>query len=691
MYLTNLHLHNFRSHLDLEIEFTKGVNAVVGVNGAGKSSIIEAVIFLLFGEGFNTKQAMLNTDSLSGYVSGTLMLDDGKTVEIYRVIEDSKVKMTYDGKTYVKAGEVKQLWQQLFQLDSHIFKHVNVAKQGEIPLLFSGTESVRREAFQKIFSVPNTTPLRNMIWNEYLKKAPPEYVTLSGLEEEQLVARVDECEKTIAKTNSTISNIALFDMLPEVEITQLYQAKAAAQTAITNRENSTRLKALLLQNETSRETRVQTRTDVRTALAGYPPEQELRDLDAQLTADENRFKQNAAAKTKRDILAKSILSVEEIDNLKLRLAAHKQTCDNATIKVAEATARINEADVKLQKLSVFSGKAECPTCGGDVKNLALLQAEIQSDKAKAQEYKTDMSPQLETARQFVAQHEATLAKANTDQALYDQANTQVDDTVSYDEATHKEIKAAIKTVKEHNDSLVVLDREIAKMDADIEKIKTQLDGFGVFDSSKYATPEAQIAAVDEKLSAHIQAQADTAKLKLEIQKLQLEQEGTLRRIEQSEANKQLNAKRTMYVESLQEIYDVLHPSQFAANLIQTYASVLESKLAHYLKHFGFPYTVKVTDEFNFEVSNDQGHKLPDVSGGQSMMLGLSIRLALHQLFGQSFQLLAIDEPSQGLDAANQIKLWELIDSLRTSKIVEQIIIIDHKDELRQVVDHTITV
>jgi DNA repair protein SbcC/Rad50 len=46
--IASLRLENFKSYADTSIEFTPGINAIVGHNGAGKSSILEAIGFVLF-------------------------------------------------------------------------------------------------------------------------------------------------------------------------------------------------------------------------------------------------------------------------------------------------------------------------------------------------------------------------------------------------------------------------------------------------------------------------------------------------------------------------------------------------------------------------------------------------------------------------------------------------------------------
>jgi exonuclease SbcC len=49
MKLRSLHLTNFRQHADTRVEFGDGLTGIIGANGSGKSTILEAVSFALFG------------------------------------------------------------------------------------------------------------------------------------------------------------------------------------------------------------------------------------------------------------------------------------------------------------------------------------------------------------------------------------------------------------------------------------------------------------------------------------------------------------------------------------------------------------------------------------------------------------------------------------------------------------------
>ncbi len=62
--ITHVHLVNWKSHADSRLEFSRGVNALIGINGAGKSSVLDAVSFALFGTFPSLKARRLGLDDL---------------------------------------------------------------------------------------------------------------------------------------------------------------------------------------------------------------------------------------------------------------------------------------------------------------------------------------------------------------------------------------------------------------------------------------------------------------------------------------------------------------------------------------------------------------------------------------------------------------------------------------------------
>lgn len=54
--ITTLRLSHFRNFAEAQFEFSPGINAIIGPNGSGKTSILEAIYFLAYGKSFRVKE-----------------------------------------------------------------------------------------------------------------------------------------------------------------------------------------------------------------------------------------------------------------------------------------------------------------------------------------------------------------------------------------------------------------------------------------------------------------------------------------------------------------------------------------------------------------------------------------------------------------------------------------------------------
>ena len=162
MIFKRIKLNNFKSHKNTEIKFDKGISVIVGENGAGKSTILEAISFALFKQHTAKKIDDLvrnNADSMS------LELDFVSGSKEYRIIRDkskSQMKSTLYTKTSSNGQfiplctgdkEVSNQIRQILDIDSDLFLNAIYIRQGEIAELVDKTSAEKDLLIGKLLGI----------------------------------------------------------------------------------------------------------------------------------------------------------------------------------------------------------------------------------------------------------------------------------------------------------------------------------------------------------------------------------------------------------------------------------------------------------------------------------------------------------------------------------------------------------
>lgn len=683
--MQKMKLVNFRNHPELELEFKEGVNGIIGKNGSGKSSVLEAIEFLCTGKLFDSKEQCITDGGSTGYVYGEFLIDD-KLAKIKRALSESKTSLEYDGKKYSKSSDVKNLWGQLFQIDEHIFSNVIVAHQKDIPMLFSGEDRIREAIFQKIFLVPNTAKLRSLIWDEYLKKAPAEYYVdtpdvvltkenqLSQLGQQRQIAAVS-LEAAKKKTLLPEEKQKLLDDLVRyrqmeknlLEVPQLEQGLANAQEQLR-----------LLQSE---------QAGLATQIQG---------LDAGLfhkkRASLNELK--TAFSTRNNYLNRISELKSLLNNFKFDQKEYDETlrlCDEYAGLIAGLVHKrddLRKSLTTLEEAQKQNKVAKCPTCQQGISDFTSLVSKLKGDLTVADQAHFEYTQKLVG----MADKKKSLLKSKEQ---IDQLTTQLDQIESMAKTT-KEVQFdenLLTILKEAEDKFLAdkqrhdeLTNSIGGMQLKQKMLEEQLA------SKKNVEPDfaTQLARINSFLQMNEQAEKDYNDCRMALGLLDQQIVTLKNSIEENKLHAAENAKRAIYVNTLQKLYEIFHISVFPRKLAQTYVAEVERQLTRFLVKFNFRYRAKVLDNFKIQMINDSGYTLPRVSGGQEMVVGLCLRMALHAMFSQAFPMLIIDEGTTHLDSdENRPLYFEIIKGLRQELGIKQLIVIDHDAGLAGVCDHAI--
>lgn len=681
MQFTSLRLKNWRNHKDTTIELEAGINGIIGPNGRGKSNIIEAFRFLLTNDLFQgTKTSAITIGEASGYAIGEFILD-GKEGRIERHLDVTKAVLTYDDKTYNKSSEIKEVWEDLLQLNPDIIKNVVIAQQGQIPSLFSGDPSVREKTFQKIFLVPPTEKLRTVIWNNYIKTAPP----ITG--ESNVAELVSEKEELESQLKELIKKYEAVDVLPQKE------AKACTDR-------------LRLLQEVKRD--AGKRVELEEQISGYKVKQtelskKIDELAKQqdsldIQAFHNQKATLEAARDNKDQREKleSQLAALEFDEDTFNeqtqiLIVNDAVIENLNKDVSVLRAELAAANRELRKYDKFDGVKDCPTCGQPVKDFATILNEIVE---RVGNFSHQLATKEEELKQVVELRNAT------NNYLKEAQKTRNDieriafalktlPQIPFSQKEYEIITRAIDFYTKCENDLQLLKAEAAALENQETKATTELELLRVYEGRDLETEEKELT---ELLSQHEQNTEERRKLQedIAIHNDRIARNET--EIVKAEEAIKKNERIKNYVDTLQSVYDVLHSTKFPRTLILSYADTVADKLNEYLRHFDIPYTATIGEGFKIECINKEGQTLPTVSGGQEVLVGLSLRFGLHDLFSQSFPIMVIDEGSTHLDEYNRKMYFNILNKIREeNKQKKQIIIIDHDTALTDVVDNVIDI
>jgi len=232
MILKSLKLENFLSHTDSFIEFyPDGITAIIGENGAGKSSIIEAIHFALFGK--SDKGNIANLVQW-GKREAKVELEFQKGNNTYKIVREIKltgkkaetnsyVQKLEKGKyvLYYQKNINKEL-PKLTGLTNKIFSNSVLVKQGEIEGLLNLSSKERAKVFKDLLDMS----LYQLLSEKYGEKRKNIEKVIEGIqsslpdeeelqnkikilekEKESLIQEEEKIQKQIKKLKETLENI----------------------------------------------------------------------------------------------------------------------------------------------------------------------------------------------------------------------------------------------------------------------------------------------------------------------------------------------------------------------------------------------------------------------------------------------------------------------------------------------------
>ena len=180
MIIKKVQLENYRSHSNITVEFTKGVNLILGKNGRGKTSILEAISTVMFNtkdrSGKETGKSYIKFGEKSSKVDIDFIANDGREynlkTEFFKTKPKKQTLKDIIGSEY--DGDIQEKLEELCGIKKgfeETYENIVIAKQNEFINIFKAKPKDREEIFNKIFN----TQIYKEMYDSFLKEAVDKY------------------------------------------------------------------------------------------------------------------------------------------------------------------------------------------------------------------------------------------------------------------------------------------------------------------------------------------------------------------------------------------------------------------------------------------------------------------------------------------------------------------------------------
>jgi DNA repair exonuclease SbcCD ATPase subunit len=535
--------------------------------------------------------------------------------------------------------------------------------------------------FQKIFMVPPCDKIRKVIWDGYIKQAPP---LIPEEDTFALSSSSDTLTFEIAKIRKSIDKLNIFT---EAELADKRNRITFLRKCLDDRGKHG---VLVGEFNTAKENRdkLQAELDEISATLKLVNIVAYRSHRASLIQTQSIFAQ------KTRLLDETKDIVYPFD--KAQLTIYESKVDELTSRMHDYSSKssvsantVETLTMELSHISELVGKPKCPTCGHTLDDIESYANSLRERLAKAiEERDTHKSAALKLKEEYLPIQ--TLIeeyyKLQQQEALL---NKQLEPlkALTFDADALAETEQVIEHYAHWEKEFNRVQLLSVSAEGHFRILESEIKQLAQYD--KEGKPEDELITLVEEIDRHMNDVRIYQNENVSLRLKEAELAGVVKRIENNRSNRAKNDKRNKYVATLTKAYDILESKNFPRKLVLNYADVVTEHLQENLQLFHIPYQARVVEGFKIEIIDEDDNVVPKASGGQQIQLGLSLHFALHELFSQSFPLMIIDEGTSAQDGKNRAAYFNIIKNLRAKKKLKQIIIIDHDPALAEVVDQLI--
>jgi DNA repair exonuclease SbcCD ATPase subunit len=679
-----------------EVSLNQGINLVLGLdkskdrsNGSGKSSLLEAISFALFGktikpikkseipnwtnqrdcevslmfsigeDSFLIKRG-INPNKLEVYVNGNMIPLSSNVKDYQQELEDKILGMNF--KTFCNivyhnpnlafsffnspAAQKREFLENLFNLED--FSKANVRANEKLMALNQQLSEIDVESSKSSVSVELLSK----------QKSDLEGIKLNTIEAER---EIREIEEKIKDLKTDISNL----MISDEDLTKVEEHERALYKEIASREtNVSHLKDTIKKCEAS--------------LKKIDVDKVQKDKE---TLELEKLKYSSVVENSSEIdLLKRISELEEEEK------SLQEIVNNLKIALAKIRTRIES----ISNPDKIKGLSQCPTCGQDVEYSSLkesydskiseLEKEfsgVSSNKEEREKNLVDLKARLSLLRDSLEQVKSAKNKLSKIDLLI--SSLKVEDVVKDFKNLNEEINQNIETLRRHDEELQKLKEEMESVLKQKNLIKLKASFEEKIQNLKRDHERKSLDLLTKKVQ-HKERQDSIKALELQIGE-------HLKKLEGFEKKKKVLLDLKDHLLYIKTIFKDENIKQFT---IQQALPLLENRANHYLSLSGFDFYLKLDGWLEGEIIGPRINKASfgNFSGGESKCIDLALKFScsdIARLRSKSFvDILILDEIlDSSIDATGIKQLIEII-KVKQKEESLKVFIVSHREEINEI-------
>ena len=670
--ITSVELSNFLSHYDTKLEFGDGVTVFVGHNGAGKSSIIDAITFALFGQHTRkSNKGLIKHGESQGFTSVMFSIN-GKRYKAERKIDIKGglaaqfSELVEDEWIPIAVGERKQFSESMTHeiekrvgLDFEKLKIASIVQQGELNSIIKAKPKEFKELLNAVIGI-DKLDVASETMKEVNKKFRQKIKDSIGFDDTHidiLSGDLQRYQTELVESKPLKDTLASKKIKHEKEFAEMQKKietelpKIDMINQLESRKNELRTYAKEAIQEMKHEI-AENERKIRDCQGCFEYVSLKKDLESRLEKSEFAIED---LKKKLQYLSNQKASLEEKRSLSSKLQLKDNKCPVCDSVVEKLNPLFQEEHLK-QEITQIQDRVsklerELTACNSDRDEFSDKVQKAREAETILRTYSIKNKDELQNIQHEIKQKKANVQKVPltiTIGNLVEVSHLDAHTKILFDAISHLE-----------QETLGFDEKQFFKLKESIRQKQSEV-----------ATINQQFGAINEKID---NAQEQIKSLGHAISELKIVRD---------------------YVEELDIIQTKIYnrDGPVATSLRSWALNTISSKASEYLTLLNTKIHRILLSEKAREVSitcysKNDVLEIESLSGGEQVSVAIALRLAMAHLLGSSnLKFVILDEPTTHLDEERRKSLVNVFSQIsditsENSKMPLQLIIITHDAEI----------